>query len=99
MANLFWKTSKGFSALLSTPFKTEDEFEKTIFESSEVLEDIFLLRRQVRGGAKPGIPDIVGIDSDGNICIIEMKNITVDASIIPQVLQYAFCNKNGDDLQ
>lgn len=100
MANLFWKTPKGVSALLATPFKTEDEFEKTIFESSEVLEDIFLLRRQVRGGAKPGIPDIVGIDSDGSICIIEMKNTTVDASIIPQVLQYAFwAERNPDSIK
>lgn len=100
MANLFWKTSKGVSALLATPFKTEDEFEKTIFESSEVLEDIFLLRRQVRGGAKPGIPDIVGIDSDGSICIIEMKNTTVDATIIPQVLQYAFwAERNPDSIK
>src|SRR5664279_5285761 len=65
------------------------EFEKVVFETPELLQDIFLLKRQIRGGNKTGIPDIVGLDSDGNVCIIEMKNVTVDASIVPQVLEYA----------
>jgi hypothetical protein len=39
----------------------------------------------------------VGIDNDGNVCIIEMKNVTVDASIIPQVLQYAFWAETNPD--
>jgi RecB family endonuclease NucS len=89
MANLFWKTKEGTKSLLSTPFKTENEFEKLIFNIPEILEDIFFLKRQIRGGNKDGIPDIVGIDNDGNICIVEMKNINVDASIISQVLQFA----------
>lgn len=97
MANLFWKTVAGTKSLLSTPFKTEEEFEKTVFETSELLEDIFLLKRQIRGGAKTGIPDIVGIDSDGNVCIVEMKNTSVDSSIIPQVLQYAFWAETNPD--
>jgi hypothetical protein len=97
MANLFWKTPQGIKALLATPFKTEDEFERTVFSTSELLEDIFLLKRQIRGGNKTGIPDIVGIDSDGNVCIIEMKNCPVDSSIIPQVLQYAFWSENNPD--
>lgn len=61
------------------------------------MKDIFLLKRQVRGGGKTGIPDIVGIDRDGNVCIIEMKNCEVDASIIPQVLQYAFWAETNPD--
>jgi len=97
MANLFWKTKNGVRSLLSTPFKSEEEFEKTVFETSELLEDIFLLKRQIRGGAKPGIPDIIGLDSDGNVCILEMKNVSVDASIIPQVLQYAFWAETNPD--
>jgi len=97
MANLFWKTPQGIKSLLATPFKTEDEFERTVFGTSELLEDIFLLRRQVRGGNKEGIPDIVGIDSDGNVCIIEMKNCPVDSSIIPQVLHYAFWAETNPD--
>jgi len=97
MANLFWKTKKETRSLLSTPFEVEEEFEKIVFETPEILEDIFLIKRQVRGGNKTGIPDIVGIDNNGNICIIEMKNITVDASIIPQVLQYAFWAETNPD--
>lgn len=97
MANLFWKNKQTTKSLLATPFKSEDEFEKIIFETPEILEDIFLLKRQVRGGNKAGIPDIVGIDNDGNICIVEMKNVTVDASIIPQVLQYAFWAETNPD--
>ena len=97
MANLFWKTGDNTSALLATPFKSEEQFEKTVFETSELLSDIFLLKRQVRGGHKQGIPDIIGVDSDGNICIIEMKNTTVDSSIIPQVLQYAFWAETNPD--
>ena len=97
MANLFWKTRRETKSLLSTPFKTEEEFEKIIFSTPEILEDIFLIKRQIRGGNKSGIPDIVGIDKDGNICIIEMKNVSVDASIIPQVLQYAFWAETNPD--
>lgn len=97
MANLFWKTPHGVKTLLSTPFKTEEHFEQTIFDTSELLEEIFLLKRQIRGGNKSGIPDIVGIDSDGNVCIIEMKNCAVDSSIIPQVLKYAFWAENSPD--
>lgn len=97
MANLFWKTTKETKSLIPTPFRTEEEFEKTIFRTPEILEDIFLLKRQVRGGSKPGIPDIVGIDNDGNICIVEMKNIAIDSTIIPQVLQYAFWAETNPD--
>lgn len=97
LPNLFWKRSDGTLSLLATPFKTEEEFEKTVFETQEILEDIFLLKRQIRGGNKSGIPDIIGIDNDGNVCIIEMKNVDVDASIIPQVLQYAFWAESNPD--
>lgn len=97
MANLFWKRPHSVKALLATPFKTEEEFERTVFETSEILEDIFLLKRQVRGGKKSGIPDIVGIDNDGNVCIIELKNCPVNEGIIPQVLQYAFWAESNPD--
>lgn len=56
-----------------------------------------MLRRQIRGGSKSGIPDIIGVDTDGNVCIIEMKNVDVDASIIPQVLEYAFWAESNPD--
>jgi len=97
MANLFWKTKSSTKSLLEIPFKTEDEFEATIFGTAELLQDIVLLRRQVRGGAKAGIPDIVGVDRDGNICILELKNTPVDAGVIPQVLEYAIWAETNPD--
>jgi len=101
MANLFWKQKgKKTLNLVSTPFSSEEEFEKVIFETKEILEDVFLIKRQIRGGKKAGIPDIVGIDSDGNVCIVEMKNVAIDASVIPQVLAYAFwAQKNPDSIK
>jgi hypothetical protein len=68
-----------------------------VFETPEILADIFLIKRQVRGGRKAGIPDIVGIDNNGDVCIVEMKNVTVSASIIPQVLEYAFWAETNPD--
>lgn len=97
MANLFWKVKANTKSLLATPFETEEEFEKIIYETPEILEDIFLIKRQIRGGNKTGIPDIIGIDNDGNICIVEMKNVPVDSSIIPQVLQYAVWAESNPD--
>lgn len=97
MDSLFWKSKGKTKSLIPTPFKTEDEFERHIFETPEILEDIFLLKRQVKGGKKSGIPDIIGINAEGKVCIIEMKNTKVDASIIPQVLQYAFWAETNPD--
>jgi len=97
MESLFLRSKSSAKRLLAAPFKTEAEFEQTVFDSADLLEDVFLLKRQVRGGAKNGIPDIIGVDRDGNICIVEMKNVTVDEAIIPQVLQYAIWAESNPD--
>ncbi len=97
MANLFWKKQRTTRSLLATPFKTEEELERIVFETPELLEDVFLIKRQVRRGGKAGIPDIIGVDNDGNICIVEMKNATVDSSIIIQILEYANWAENQPD--
>jgi len=97
MANLFWMKNRVTHSLLATPFKTEEEFEQTVFETPELLEDVFLIKRQVRRGVKAGIPDIIGVDNDGNICIVEMKNTTVDSSIILQILEYVIWAENNPD--
>jgi hypothetical protein len=97
MHNLFLKGDKSPKLLAPVPFASEEDFERFVFDAPEILGDIFLLKRQVRGGRKPGIPDIVGIDKDNNVYIIEMKNVTVDATIIPQVLQYAFWAEMNPD--
>jgi hypothetical protein len=40
---------------------------------------------------------MIGIDNDGKVCIIEMKNVEVDSAIIPQVLKYAFWAETNPD--
>lgn len=98
MANLFWKSkNKKTLNLVPSPFVSEEDFEKTVFNTKELLEDIFILKRQIRGGKKATIPDMIGIDSNSNVCIIEMKNVTVDADIIPQVLEYAIWAESYPD--
>lgn len=95
---LYWQR-KGREAkqVALTPFKSEHDFEQTVFETPALLADIFLLKRQVRGGGKRGIPDIVGVDDEGNVCVVELKNSRVDAGIIPQVLEYAIWAASNPD--
>ncbi len=100
MANvplLCWRKKTKTLLLNASPFKSEQEFEQTVFATPAVLGDIYLLKRQIRGGSKPGIPDIVGIDSNGSVCVIEMKNTEVDAGVIPQVLKYAIWAETNPD--
>src|ERR1700731_3020231 len=103
MANiplLYWRRAKKAGLLAASPFKSEEEFERTVFDTPDVLGDIYLLKRQVRGGSKPGIPDIIGVDADGAVCVIEMKNTNVDAGVIPQVLKYAiWAEENPDSIK
>jgi hypothetical protein len=96
-ANLFWKKARTTRSLIDKPFASEDEFERLVFETSGLLEDIHLIHRQVRGGGKPGIPDIIGIDDAGAVCIVELKNKAITADVIPQVLEYAIWAGNHPD--
>jgi len=41
-ANLIWKQKGKTLSLLSSPFESESEFEKLIFDTKEILEDIRL---------------------------------------------------------
>lgn len=97
---LYWRKGSKASLLNASPFKSEQEFEQTVFEVPAVLGDIYLLKRQIRGGSKPGIPDIVGIDREGTVCVIEVKNTVLDAGVIPQVLRYAiWAEANPDSIK
>lgn len=98
MPSLYWKRKTGrVRPLVLAPFRSEQEFEQYVFLTPELLEDVFLLKRQVRGGGKPGIPDIIGMDVDGKVCIIEMKNVAIDAAVIPQILEYAIWAESNPD--
>lgn len=90
MINLFWKNSeKKIIALDEFSFKSEDNFEEYIRSNLELPPEIFITSHQIRSSAGKNIPDIIGIDSDNNVVIIEMKNFEVDENIIPQILRYA----------
>jgi hypothetical protein len=97
MANLLWHSKSKPKILNEIPFKTEEEFEKIVFDSKEILTDIIPIKRQIRGGRKSGIPDIIGINTDGDVCMIEMKNETVEPKIISQVLEYAIWAETNPD--
>ena len=77
------------------PFKTEDEFERFVLDTKEILSDIFILKRQVRAGKN--IPDMVGVDQDNFAVIIENKNKLVDEEILPQIMRYAVWAETHQD--
>jgi len=98
MPSLYWKRhNSAVRAVEFAPFRSEQEFEQAVFETPELLQDLFLLKRQIRCGGKPGIPDIIGIDVDGRVAIVEMKNVPVDAAVIPQILEYAIWAESNPD--
>lgn len=97
MRNLFWKSNTGTRALAPKAFETEMLFEKYVFNNQDILGDIAILYRQIHSGSRQGIPDMLGVDQDANICIIEMKNIQVGEDILPQVLGYAMWAETNPD--
>lgn len=78
-------------------FPSEQKFEDYIYENPEILGDVFIIRRQVKASSGAGIPDIIGVDNDGNIVLIELKNDPVDEQIISQVLRYAIWAETNPD--
>jgi hypothetical protein len=98
MQNLYWKTNEGRTVtLVNTPFENEEKLEAFVFQNQDLLENIFVFKRQVRSGSHQGIPDMLGVDQDGKVCLIEVKNITVSEDILPQVLQYAIWAETNPD--
>lgn len=97
MKNLYWKSKESTKNLIPKDFETESAFERYVFKNQDLLGDIVILYRQIRTGAKQGIPDMLGVDQDANICIIEMKNTQVSEDILPQVLGYAMWAETNPD--
>jgi len=97
MRNLYWKTKESTINLLPKEFPLESHFEEYIFKNQDLLGDIVILYRQVRTGSKQGIPDMLGVDQDANICLIEMKNTDVSEDVLPQVLTYAMWAETNPD--
>jgi hypothetical protein len=98
MRNLYWKTDGTTRTLIEKPFKTESELETFIFTNQDILGgDVLILYRQVRTGAKQGIPDMLGVDQDDQICLIELKNAEAGEEVLPQALGYAIWAETNPD--
>ena len=97
MDNFLWKSKKNTVTLTSKPFGDEEEFENLIMKQNLIGDDIVILTNQIRGGNKHGIPDVIGIDGGGNVCIIEMKNVPATSKDISQVLDYAMWAETNPD--
>jgi hypothetical protein len=90
MANLILLKGKSDSLNLNEmDFKSEEEIEKTIFETKNILPEVLPLKRQLQTYDKDSRIDIVGVDNENNILVIEIKKGIVDESVIEQVLKYS----------
>lgn len=90
MANLIIiDKSKGAKNLNEQEVHPEESIEKLIFETENILPDLFLLKRQLQTYSRNERIDLVGIDNENNILVIEIKDEMVNESVIPQVMKYA----------
>lgn len=98
MRNLYWSSQGSLRSLSERPFASEQELERYIDRNQELLGgDIYIFRRQIRTGSHEGIPDMIGVDQDGRVCIIEIKNSETDESVLPQALGYAIWAETNPD--
>lgn len=98
MINLYWKSPDQTRNLVEKTFASEAKLEEYIFENQEILGgDITIIYRQIRTGHKQGIPDMLGVDQDERVCIIELKNVEADESILPQALGYGIWAETNPD--
>lgn len=90
MANLIIiNDNKEATNLIEIEVHPEEEIEKTIFETKNILPDVFLLKRQLQTYTREDRIDLVGVDNENNILVIEIKDETVNESVISQVMRYA----------
>jgi len=97
MPNLYWKHEGTTKNIPVKEFPSERDFEEYVFKNQDLLGDIIIIYRQIRSGTRQGIPDMLGVDPDGNICLIEMKNVQVSEDVLPQVLSYAVWAETNPD--
>ncbi len=68
----------------------EEAIERLLWENKGMLPDIYLLSRQVQSSSGSERIDLLGLDSDNNVVIIELKDEDVTEEVILQVMRYAF---------
>ncbi len=75
------------------------DLEDFIVKNSKILGNVVVLDHQIRTGTKEGIVDILALDTEGQgqVVVVELKNIHADEYVIPQVLRYARWVKNNPD--
>lgn len=98
MGNLIKIEGKSdFLNMNEIPMHPEEEIEKLLWENKGILQDIYLLSRQVISYGGSDRIDLLGLDSDNNIVIIEVKDEEVDEKVISQVMRYAFWVETNPD--
>ena len=97
MTTLYWKHEGTTKNIPTKEFPHEGDFEKYIFENQDLLGNVVIIDRQIRTGTRQGILDMLGVDQDGNICLIEIKNVQASEDVIPQVLGYLVWAENNPD--
>jgi len=90
MANLIVVKSKSEIVLMNEiPVHPEVEIEKIIFETENLMPDIYPLKRQLSTYYAKERIDVIGLDNENNVVIIEIKDEMVNESILAQVMKYA----------
>jgi hypothetical protein len=97
MSNLFWRSESGeLAPLAGAEFQTEAELERYLYANPQLLGELVVISRQTKAG-NHDIPDLIAVDTDGNVVIIELKKGTVTEAVIPQVLSYAIWAETNPD--
>jgi len=95
-----WEIVKGElkevnSSLIENNRKEKDDLEKWIKSNSKILgDDILVFGEQV--WTKSGPLDYIGIDSDGNVVIVELKRNKLARDVLAQAIDYASDVANWD---
>lgn len=82
--------NKEAEKLKKVDFKNEKEIENILEENPSIVSSSIIIARQGQldfAGSKH-IPDLIGVDEEGRIQVIELKNNQVSLDILPQVLRY-----------
>jgi len=100
MANLIiLKDGKKIKNLNEEEIHPEEKIEKLIKEGN-LLPDVYILGEQVRTSSGEDRIDLLGLDSENNVIVIEVKDEIVDENVISQVLKYAlWAEKNPDSIK
>lgn len=87
-----WQIADGKLQLIETTMpevgRWERELEKWLARSSDLLgEDIAIIGEQVR--TKSGKADFLGVDTQGNVVVIELKRDRLEREVVAQAIDYA----------